>query len=320
MWLLVAAIGVIALFGGITLRTTAQGAKENSAAGLAGPLILLGIVLLLVTPFVSAAVQVPPGHRGVVTFFGKVEDRVLGEGLTFIIPAVEQVILVDVRVQPHNFREIDASSLEYQTVKLTGTMNYHLDPAFVNELYQKVGLNFAPNVIEPAFNDVIKEVMPTYPIGQILPKRDEIRRTAVAKLSENLGRYRIIIDDIYIANIAFSPQYTQAVEDKQAQQQRVETERQILAQREIQAQQLVAQAKGEADSAVVRGVGQAEANRRLNESLTQEIIQWQYVQKLADKVQVILMPSGQQFLLDTRGLVGGAAVSPAPAGPGASKP
>jgi len=47
---------------------------------------------------------------------------------------------------------------------------------FVNDLYQKVGLDFADKVIDPAFNDFVKEVVPTYPIGEILPKREEIRQ------------------------------------------------------------------------------------------------------------------------------------------------
>ena len=315
----ISVLGILAIIAGLGLRsapTPPGGGLEVRSFGR--PLMLLGVVLLLAGPLVAALVQVPAGTRGVVTYFGSVENRVLGEGLNILIPVAEQVIIVDVRVQPHNFREIDASSQEYQTVKLTGTMNFHLDPVMVNDLYQKVGLDFADKVIDPAFNDFIKEVMPTYPIGDILPKRDEIRRKAIGKLSENLVRYHIIIDDIYIANIAFSPQYTQAIEDKQTQQQRVETERQILAQREIQAQQLVAQAKGEADSAVVRATGQAEANNRLDASLSPQIIQWQYVQKLTDKIQVMLLPSGQNFLFDVRGLVDGqtsAAAAPRPATP-----
>ena len=203
----ISVLGILVLIVGIGLRQ----AMPIPGAGVevrtfGRPLMLLGVVLMLVGPLTAALVQVPAGHRGVVTYFGSVENRVLGEGLSLIIPVAEQVKLVDVRVQPHNFREIDAASQEYQTVRLTGTMNFHLDPPQVNDLYQKVGLDFADKVIDPAFNDFIKEVMPTYPIGEILPKRDEIRRKAIAKLSENLGRYHIIIDDIYIANIAFSPQ------------------------------------------------------------------------------------------------------------------
>jgi regulator of protease activity HflC (stomatin/prohibitin superfamily) len=313
MWVV---LGGVALVAGFALRLASQRVGPTArAATVARPLIVLGLILLVLGVIGATAIQVPAGHRGVVTFFGQVEQRVLGEGLHLVIPFAERVVLVDVRVHGHTFREIDAASQEYQNVSLTGTMNFHLDPAHVHDLYQTVGLDFAAKVLDPAFNDFIKEVVPTYPIGEILPKRDEIRRKAIRKLSDNLARYHIMVDDIYIANIAFSRQYTQAIEDKQTQQQRVETERQILAQREIQAQQQVAQAKGEADAAVVRAVGQAEANRRLAESLAPEVIQWAYVQKLTDKVQVMLLPSGQQFLFDVRGLLGGEVSPPAPRPP-----
>ncbi len=55
-------------------------------------------------------------------------------------------------------------------------INFYIDPSFVNDLYQKLGLDFADKVIDPAFNDFVKEVVPTYPIGEILPKREEIRQ------------------------------------------------------------------------------------------------------------------------------------------------
>jgi len=64
----------------------------------------------------------------------------MGEGFNFKVPIAEKVIKVDVKVQPHPFKEIDASSREYQMVKMTGMMNFHIDPAYVNDLYQKVGL------------------------------------------------------------------------------------------------------------------------------------------------------------------------------------
>jgi len=198
---------------------------------------------------------IPAGHRGVVLWWGSVEKRIMAEGFNFKMPIVEKVIKVDVRVRPHPFKEIDASSKEYQMVKMTGMMNFHIDAAYVNDLYQRVGLDFADKVIDPAFNDFVKEVVPTYPITEILPKREEIRKRAITKLGENLARYHIIIDDIYFANIRFSPEYEGAIEAKQVAQQQVETQRQILAQREIEAQQKVATAKGEAESIQVVAQG-----------------------------------------------------------------
>ena len=188
-------------------------------------------------------------------WWGNVEKRIMAEGFNFKMPIVEKVIKVDVRVRPHPFKEIDASSKEYQMVKMTGMMNFHIDAAYVNDLYQRVGLDFADKVIDPAFNDFVKEVVPTYPITEILPKREEIRKRAITKLGENLARYHIIVDDIYFANIRFSPEYEGAIEAKRVAQQQVETQRQILAQREIEAQQKVATAKGEAESIQVVAQG-----------------------------------------------------------------
>ena len=203
----------------------------------------------------------------------------MGEGLNFIVPIAERVIKVDVKVQPHPFKEIDASSKEYQMVKMTGMMNFHIDPSYVNDLYQKVGLDFADKVIDPAFNDFVKEVVPTYPIGEILPKREEIRKRAMNKLGENLARYHIIVDDIYFANIRFSPGYEGAVEAKQVAQQQVETQKQVLAQREIEAQQKVATAKGEAESILVVAQGQAKANDALSRSISPILVQYKSIEK-----------------------------------------
>ena len=249
-----------------------RGPKPRSI-GLA---ILVFIIIIILW---GTFVIVPAGHRGVVLWWGSVEKRIMGEGLNFKVPIAERVIKVDVRVQPHPFKEIDAASKEYQMVKLTGMMNFHIDPSFVNDLYQKVGLDFADKVIDPAFNDFVKEVVPIYLITEILPKREEIRKWAMTKLGDNLARYHIIVDDIYFANIRFSPEYERAVEAKQVAQQQVETQRQILAQREIEAQQKVATAKGEAESILVVAQGQAKANDALSRSISPILVQYKGIEK-----------------------------------------
>ncbi len=240
--------------------------------------VILVCFLLFIFSWGSFAI-VPAGHRGVVLWWGSVEKRIMGEGLNFKVPVAERVIKVDVRVQPHPFREIDAASKEYQMVKLTGMMNFHIDPSYVNDLYQKVGLDFANKVIDPAFNDFVKEVVPIYSITDILPKREEIRKKAMTKLGDNLARYHIIVDDIYFANIRFSPEYERAIEAKQVAQQQVETQRQILAQREIEAQQKVATAKGEAESIQVVAQGQARANDALSRSISPILVQYKSIEK-----------------------------------------
>jgi regulator of protease activity HflC (stomatin/prohibitin superfamily) len=256
-----------------SLESIAFRGSQPRAIGIIIALLILCIILW------GTFVIVPAGSRGVVLWWGSVEQRVMDEGLNFKVPMAETVMKVDVRVQPHPFREIDASSKEYQIVKMTGMMNFHIDPAFVNDLYQKVGLDFADKVIDPAFNDFVKEVVPTYPIGEILPKREEIRQTAMKKLGNNLARYHIIVDDIYFANIRFSPEYEKAIEAKQVAQQQVETQKQVLAQREIEAHQKVATAKGEAESILVVAQEQAKANEVLAHSLTPILVSYKSIER-----------------------------------------
>jgi regulator of protease activity HflC (stomatin/prohibitin superfamily) len=256
-------------------------AFESAGVSLPKPrrIGIIAVLVILIMILWSTFVIVPAGSRGVVLWWGKVESRIMGEGLNFKVPIAETVIKVDVRVQPHPFKEIDASSKEYQIVKMTGMMNFHIDPAFVNDLYQKVGLDFAAKVIDPAFNDFVKEVVPTYPIGEILPKREEIRHTAMVKLGNNLSRYHIIVDDIYFANIRFSPEYEKAIEAKQVAQQQVETQKQVLAQREIEAQQKVATARGESESILLVAQGQAKANEILSRSITPILVSYKSIEK-----------------------------------------
>lgn len=334
-WVLLT-LAVLLIAGGIAIYIVSHGRRTLSVQRgreLEMPagyffwrwLVLGGVALLVGGLFTTFVVIVPAGEVGVVTNFGRVEERTLPSGLQIVTPIAEQVVIVDVRVQPHTFEEIDAASREYQSVKLTGTMNYHIDPQYAWELYRNVGLDFAEKVIDPAFNDFIKEVVPRYPVTEILAKRDEIRRLAKEELGKNLERYRIIVDDIYLANIRFSPEYEQAIEQKQVAEQQVQTEKQILAQKQIQAEQKkvdaqgealaaverakgdalanVERAKGDALATVQRAQGQAEANKTLAESLSDPILTYTYIQKLTEKIQVVLVPGGQQFLFDLKGLL-----------------
>ena len=278
--------------------------------------ILNGIIggtiggIIMIIGFSAPFVEVPAGNVGVVTNFGQVQTVTLEPGLHVVVPVLQHVTNVDTRVQPHGFKEIDAASKELQTVRLTGTMNYHIDGQFASDLFQKVGTDFAEKIIDPAFNDFIKTVVPNYSVNDILAKRDEIRTLAKDALGANLARYHIVVDDIYIANIAFSDAFQQAIEAKQVAQQQVQTEQQILEQKRIQAQQVVVAAQGQADSTVALAEGQAEANNLLNASLTDQILQYQYIQKLTDKIQVMLLPSGNQTIFDLKGLLGQTAPNP----------
>ncbi|MFY9873124.1 MAG: hypothetical protein WAK17_25720, partial [Candidatus Nitrosopolaris sp.] len=57
-------------------------------------IIVAGIVtfVIIIVVMFESVVVVEAGHRGVVLYVGAVENRVLGEGIHFIIPFAEQVV------------------------------------------------------------------------------------------------------------------------------------------------------------------------------------------------------------------------------------
>jgi regulator of protease activity HflC (stomatin/prohibitin superfamily) len=176
---------------------------------------LVGLILLGFWIVSLGLVIVPAGQVGVRTNFGEVQEQTLGPGLHWVTPFMSQVTNMDTRVQRHAMQEIEAASKEYQSVRITGTLTYHIDARYASQLYQTVGPDFADKIIDAALNDFVKTVTPEYSISEILNKRDEIRSKAITKLGDNLAPYHIIIDDIYIANIAFSSEYQAAIEAKQ---------------------------------------------------------------------------------------------------------
>jgi regulator of protease activity HflC (stomatin/prohibitin superfamily) len=245
---------------------------------------------------------VPAGYVGVVRFLGQVQPNVLYPGASWVVPFVNAVEEVDTRVQPHNFQQLTAATAENLQVTVTGTMNYHLDPAFAGTLIQNVGTDFASKIIDPAFSDYIKQVVPAYNADSnspnfILNKRDEIRQLTKTQLGENLARYHIIVDDIYIVDIGYPQAYNDAITSKQVEQQNVQREQQILEQKRIQAQQVVVTAQGAADALRETAAGQADANASINGSLTDQLIRWQAIQKLNPNVQIMLLPEGNSFIL-----------------------
>ena len=76
-------------------------------------------------------------------------------------------------------------------------------------------LEVASKVIDPAFNDFIKTVVPEYKVDAILGACDEVRSKAKDALAANLAQYHIIVDDIYIANIAFSDAFQHPIQPPQ---------------------------------------------------------------------------------------------------------
>jgi regulator of protease activity HflC (stomatin/prohibitin superfamily) len=95
--------------------------------------ILAGVVTFIIIILImsESVVIVQAGHRGVVLYVGAVENRVLGEGLHFIVPFAEQVIPLEVRTLKFQ-ADASAASNDLQEVATTIALNYHIDPSKTN--------------------------------------------------------------------------------------------------------------------------------------------------------------------------------------------
>src|SRR5215213_5919739 len=147
---------------------------------------IIGAVLIVAGYLLLSLNTVPPGYVGVVVQLVQVQPNTLPPGLYFRPFLIQNVIDFETRVRPHNFRAIDAASREYQSVKLTGTLNFSVDGQQADDLYTRVGLDFADRVIDAAFSDTVKEVVAQYPVIDILAKREEIRARTKEKLATSL--------------------------------------------------------------------------------------------------------------------------------------
>jgi prohibitin 1 len=148
------------------------------------------IGLILFTPFVI----VNAGERGVFMQFGEVQDRVLGEGIHFIIPIINTVKKLSVRVQKQEI-SAEASSKDLQDVFTDVALNCHIIPTEVNTIFQEIGDENAviERIINPAVEEVLKAVMAKYTAEEIITKRGEVKAGVDDSLTTRLASYHRVI-------------------------------------------------------------------------------------------------------------------------------
>ncbi len=296
---IIAFVLLILVGGGLIFASFASAdSGEGFPVGLFGTGLIVGLLAFLALGFT----QISPGHVGVVTSFGEVHDEELSPGLTYVLPVLNQVDEIDTRVRGLRVEGYTAASKEQQDLFMNMTLNYHIIPDRASDIVQQIGTDFESKIVMPRFLDIPKSITDDYATTVVLNSRDEIRERAVEALSEALLEYGFVVDTINIENFAYSPEYNAEIEAKQRAEQQVQTERQILAQREIQAEQAVVQARGEANARIESAKGEAEANRLLTESLTEELIRWSAIQKLQDNINIALVPSDGGLILDVGSL------------------
>lgn len=183
-----------------------------------------------------------------------------------------------------------AVSRDQQKIFAKLAVNFQIDSANVVDLYQRVGPSWKNIIIEARVPQVFKEVTATFQTPRITEERASLREQTRTRLIDELDQYDIKVVDVFITNLGFSEQYSQAIEEKQKQVQDAQRAQARVAQVEAEARQKVAEAEGEAKSNIARARGEARANRLRSRSLTPAILKLRAIETLNDNVQIIVCP------------------------------
>src|SRR2546427_7329260 len=157
--------------------------------------ILAGIVTFIVIILImsESVVIVEAGHRGVVLFVGAVENRVLGEGVHFVIPFAEQVIPLEVRTLKFQ-DDASAASKDLQEVATVIALNYHIDPSKANMIYQELGADYNNRIIAPTIQESVKASVAKFDAEQLITNRESAKSTIADAISKTLSTRNIMVE------------------------------------------------------------------------------------------------------------------------------
>jgi len=268
--------------------------------GKAKALIIGVIVLIIIGVVVSASVQiVDSGNRGVLLHWNAVDTSQppLEEGLHFVVPFQDSVVNMEVRTLKF-VKSTSSASKDLQTVTTEVTVNYRPSPTSVHTLYKEVGLQYENRVIQPAVEEVVKQVTARYNAEELITKRPQVKADIEQEITTRLNVYNIITDVISITDFQFSSLFAQAIESKVEAEQKAQKAENDLIRIEVEARQLEAQAEGLAAANIAEASGEAEAIRIINEALAQNpfYLEWLKTQAWDGKLPLVVGEGGTPFI------------------------
>lgn len=279
-------VGILAI---IIIYIIAGFTKDNKAEVIGGPkgsnlrwkknpkqaLALVGLILIATSCFV----QVPTGHTGIVTTFGKVQDYTYEAGLHFKAPWNE-IIKLDNRNQKGTL-ELSCFSSDIQEVTMIYTINYQIEKTNAQTIYKTIGLTYYDTVIVPRVQEAVKAMTAQYDAENLVSSREELALKIEEVLKASLAEYNIELINTAIENIDFTDAFTTAVEEKQ-----------VAVQNKLKAE-------AEAAAKIISAQATADANALLETSITDKILMQQLIDKWDGKYPTVMTDSNMMFDIGT---------------------
>ena len=232
------------------------------------PIVIVVVVALLL---INSLTVVQAGHTGVVTTFGKVNEVVFQEGIHFKIPFAQAVVMIDNRIQKLEVNT-EAFSKDLQSVNTTLAINYRVDTAKSYSIYKNIGADYENVLVVPAVNEVLKAITATYTAEESVTNRQLISDGLVNGLNDKLNDIGLYITDVNIIDFDFSDAFITAIEEKQVAQQK-------LLKAETEKKTSITNAQADAEAKKIRAQGEAEANKSISASLTDQVLENKKIEK-----------------------------------------
>jgi prohibitin 2 len=275
--------------GTIPSRSILGSNKLKILAGIATFIIIIIIMM-------ESVVVVQAGHRGVVVYLGAVENKVLGEGLHFIIPFAEQVIQLEVRTLKFQ-ADASAASNDLQEVATVIALNYHIDPNDANIVYQQLGADYADRIIAPTIQESVKASVAKFNAEELITKRETAKAVIAQAIRNTLSARNILVETVFITDFKFSEAFASQIEQKVVAFQKYLTEQNNLRAVQVVANQTVVQAQAQARSNVARAEGESQAIKVITDQLRQDpqYLQWQSINRWNGQMPYSLGSGGFPF-------------------------
>lgn len=324
-WVLASIVVVLVLFAALGCSKSGWKLRGRQLIALLGFAVILG----------GMVATVPTGHTGILTTFGKVEDKTLEAGMHIKSP-FQEIVCMDNRTQVAHI-ELSAFSSDIQEVLVSYSMNYQIEKSNAQKIYKEIGVDYYNTVMAPRIQEVVKSVIAKYTAEDLIESREALSVQITNSLIEQLGAYNIVVVSTAVEDIDFSDAFTMSVEDKvvaeqallkaQTEQAQKTMEEEKAAEREkikaaadaevkeIQAAadaevaKIKAAAEAEAkklaaDAAKYAGEQEAAANKALAESLTEALIKYYETLGWDGKLPETVV-SGTDTVLPVLGGIGG---------------
>ena len=298
--------------GNTVQKKTGQVSWKRRPAQIAALFVLLAALAL------GSVTVVPTGYTGIITTFGKVEQRTLSAGAHLILPW-QEVVKMDNRTQKVQITT-QAFSSDIQQVDLQLSVNFCIDQETAQELYRTVGVGYYDNVMYPRILENTKAVFSQYSAENLIAMRNALSDMIAANTAEDMKPYGITIVTIAIEDIDFTDAFTTAVEAKQVAAQNkltAETEQaQKTMEEEATAKRAVIAANAEAEKAVIAanaelevtkiqaeaalyaGEKEAEMNKRISESLSEKLIQYYWIKEWDGVLPTTVLGNEGSYIID----------------------